>query len=134
MPPLRTLIGEISGNRDIRTHLTLYIRGKITGCLLFGSSPTEVAVGLNLERSTIRYTSSLSKDPRRKSYSIVKERKLLRHVRLHPKDTYKQVKTICALICSITTIKTILKRHGITNWYCKRRLELTEAHAAKRLA
>jgi hypothetical protein len=144
MPPLRTPMGEISGNRDIRTHLTPYMRGKIIGCSLFGSSPTEVAVGLNLERSTVRYTliqdvlrhegSSLPKDPRRKSYSIAEERKLLRHVRLHPKDTYKQVKTACALICSISTIKTILKRHGITNWRCKRRPELTEAHAAKRLA
>src|ERR1700733_4312017 len=114
MPPLRTPMGEISGNRDIRTHLTPYMRGKIIGCSSFGSSPTEVTVGLNLERSTVRYTliqdvlrhegSSLSKDPRRKSYLIAEERKLLRHVRLYPKDTYKQVKTVYALICSISTI------------------------------
>jgi hypothetical protein len=87
MPPLYTPIEEISRNRDIKTYLTLYIRGKITRCLLFGSSPTEVTVGLNLKYSTIRYTlvqdvlrhegSSLLKDPYRKSYFIVEEHKLL---------------------------------------------------------
>ena len=99
MPPQRTLMGEISGNRQIEKHLTLYMRGKIVRYSFFGSSLIEVAVGLNIERSTIRYTlshdylryegSSLLKDPRRKSYSLAEERKLLRHVRLHLKDTYK---------------------------------------------
>jgi hypothetical protein len=144
MPPQRTPMGVISGNRQKGKHLTPDMRGKIVGLSLFGSSPTEVAVGLNIEHSTVRYTlstdslrhegSSQPKDPRRKSYSLAEERKLLRHIRLHPKDTYKQVRVACALTCSTTTIKRILKIHGITNWRCKRRPLLTEVHAAKRLA
>lgn len=36
--------------------------------------------------------------------------------------------------CSVTTIKGILKRYGITNWRCKKRPELIEVYAAKCLA
>ena len=101
------------------------MRGKIVRCSLFGSSPTEIAVGLNIERSTVWYTLSTDhlrhegysqlKDSWRKSYSLAEERKLLRHVRLNPKDTYKQVKTAYAFVCLIWTIKRILKRYGIVN-------------------
>ena len=53
MPPQYTLIGVISRNRQKGKHLTPYMRGKIIGLSLFGSSPIEVAVGLNIEHSTI---------------------------------------------------------------------------------
>ena len=98
MPPQRTPMGEISGNQANGKHLTPYMRGKIVGCRLFGNSPTEIAIGLNIGLATVRYTlsmdylrhngSTIPKDPYRKSYSLAKERKLLRHVRLYAKDTY----------------------------------------------
>jgi hypothetical protein len=144
MPPQRTLMGEISGNRPDYAHLTPYMRGKITGMRIFGSNPTEIAIDLNQARSTVRYTlshnylrhegSTLLKDPRRKSYSLAKERNLLQHVRLNPKDTYKQIKTVCALIYSTGTIKRILKKYSICNWRAKRWLLFTEKYVAKRLA
>jgi hypothetical protein len=59
MPPQRTPMGVISGNRQKGKHLTPDMRGKIVGLSLFGSSPTEVAVGLNIEHSTVRYIPSL---------------------------------------------------------------------------
>ena len=99
MPPQRTPMGVISGNRQKGKHLTPDMRGKIVGCRLFSNSPAEIAMGLNIGLATVRYTlsvdhlrhngSTIPKDPRRKSYSLAKEQKLLRHIRLHPKDTYQ---------------------------------------------
>ena len=77
---------------------------------------------------------NLPRIPRKKSYTDADERNLLRHVRANPKDTYAQVKTACGLSCSVTTIKRVLKEHGITNWRCKRRPFLTQKHADQRLA
>ena len=48
-------------------------------------------------------------------YTHADERKLLRHVRLHPKDTYAEVIIACGLLIKRDTIKRILKRHGIIN-------------------
>jgi hypothetical protein len=148
MPPQRTPMGEISGNRPKGKHLTPYMRGKITGCRLFSSSPAEIAMGLNIGFPTVRYTLSVDylchegstqpKNPRRKSYFLDERRKLFRYVYLHPKNTYKQIKTTCALVCSTSALKRILKRilkrHSITNWRYKRQLYLIKVHAAKRLA
>ena len=129
MPPQRTPLGVSSGNRRPYQHLNPSTRGKISGASFFGSTPTEIAFGLNAARSTVRYTLaqdhlrpdgvSLPKNPRRKSYTLAEERKLLRHIRLHPKDTYQEVKIACDLDCSKTTIKRILKLHGIANWRAK---------------
>jgi hypothetical protein len=123
MPPQRTLIGEISSNRLHGAHLTPYMQGKIIEGSIFGSSPIEVAMGLNCSRSNVRYTLSHKhlryegslqlRDLRRKSYSLVKEYKLLRHVRLHPKNTYKEVKITCDLIYFIATIKRFFKKYNI---------------------
>ena len=40
----------------------------------------------------------------------------------------------CAITLCNTTLKTILSKHSISNWRAKRRPELTEEVAAKRLA
>ncbi|KAF8846614.1 hypothetical protein BDZ45DRAFT_812194 [Acephala macrosclerotiorum] len=89
MPSQRTPMREISENRPKGKHLTPYMRGKIAGCRLFSSSPAEIAIGLNIRLPTVRYTLSVdhlhyesstqSKDPRRKSYSLTEKRKLFRH-------------------------------------------------------
>src|SRR5947209_15880559 len=123
MPPIRTPLGALSSNITNRKELTPYERGKVVAYIDAGLTPTQVATTLKLPRTTIRQTVSL--DPLRnngasqprtgrpKSYTMAEERLILRHVRLHPKDTYKDVKKACGTACSTTTLKRILKAYGI---------------------
>jgi len=111
---------------------------------LAGAKSKDIQVNLNISRGALRSTLSLdqlrnqgvsqSRIGAPKSYTEAEERKLIRHVRLHPKDTYTQVKEACALRCGKTTIKKILKEYSIINWRARRRPFLTETNAAKRLA
>jgi transposase len=128
MPPQRLPLGPISGNR---------LLGQ-------GARPSTIAEELDLEYSTVYRTiqldlerhegKSLPRTPRKKSYTDADVRVLLRHVRLYSKDTYREVMIACGLTCKKTTVRKILKEHGITNWKAKRRPFLTEKNAAKRLA
>jgi len=120
------------------------MRGKVAALASKGGNSYTIARDLLLTRSTVQYTlkqdplrndgESLPRKPRERSYTDADERVLLRHVRLNPKDTYKQVIIACGLKCKTSTVKKILKKHGIANWKCKKRPFLTEAHAVKRLA
>lgn len=144
MPPQRTLLGAISGNRLPGGHLSPYLRGQVIGSQRAGATPAEIALGLNLYRQTIQYTlaqaklrtngESLSRLPRSESYTDKEERYILRYVRLHPKATYQDVKQELGVTCSTSTLKRILKTHGISNWRAKRRPFVTDIVAAKRLA
>jgi transposase len=143
MPPQRTPLGPISGNRLLGQHLSPYARGFIAGAANNGSKPSEIAAELNLEYSTTYRTiqldlsrhegESLPRTPRKKSYTKAEEQILLRHVRANPKDLYVQLKTAYNLSCSKTTIRKILKDYGITNRKAKRRPFLTEKNTAARL-
>ncbi|KAG4427249.1 hypothetical protein IFR05_017268 [Cadophora sp. M221] len=137
MPPQRTPLAATSGNRGKGYELSLYLRGQILGQARRYTNPYEIARDLKLNFSTIKYTikqeplcddgKSLPRKPRGKSYTVAaEERKLLRHVRLHPKDTYQEVITACSLSCKETAVKKILKEHRITNWRAKRRLNSRE--------
>ena len=140
----RRPLGLISSNIEGRKELSPYQRGQVISAKTFGHTPAEIAHVLNLPDSTVRTTiirESLRHDGkskkgrgRRKSYTPRDERKLLRHIRLHPKDTYIAVKQATGLEISRTTIKKILKASGITNWRAKKRPALTEKHAQERLA
>jgi len=77
---------------------------------------------------------NLPKSGRPKVYTHRDYRKLLRHIRLYPKDTYEQVRTAIGCTFKNDTIRKHLALHGIANWRAKRRPHLTEAHAATRLA
>jgi len=144
MPPLRTPLRNISGNRPSHSRLTPYMRGQVVGQAFKGAKSTEIAEDLKIAESTVRYTlqqdelrddgHSLPRTPRNKSYTDAEERLCVRHVRLNPKDTYQQVINACGLSYKRTTVKKILKKHGIANWRAKKRPELTEAHVLKRLA
>ena len=144
MPPQRTPLGPISGNRLLGEHLSPYWRGRIAGRAEEGANPALIARELKLEYSTVFRTiqkdllrhegKSLPKTHRKKSYTEHDERVLLRHVQLYPKDIFREIMTACRLGCKKTTVRKILKEHGITNWKAKRRPFLTEANAAKRLA
>ncbi|TEY26914.1 hypothetical protein BOTCAL_1163g00010 [Botryotinia calthae] len=128
---------------DPYKRLTPYIRGKIVSKAEEGLSSYRISKGLGLARGTIRYTLlqdlvrndgiCLPRASRSRSYTERDERMLLRYIRLSPKATYKQVIQEVGLDCSVTTIKRILTKYGIANWRCKKRPELTPAHAAKRL-
>ena len=59
MPPQRTLMREISGNRPKGKHLNPYMHGKNAGCRLFGSSPAEITTGFNIGIPAVRYTHSV---------------------------------------------------------------------------
>lgn len=98
MPPQRKTLGPISENLIKGKHITPYMRGKIMGCSIAGSTPAQIALGLKVDDSTIQYAIvqdllqhegfSLPRKDRAKSYTDAEERLLLRHVRLNPKDTY----------------------------------------------
>ena len=92
---------------------------------LAGLKPKEIHDILDISREALRSTLSLDhlwdeghsqlRSGRPKEYTEAEERKLIRHVRLHPKDTYTQVRTACDLSIKRTTIKKILKKYGIIN-------------------
>jgi len=98
MPPQRTVLGSISGNRRKGQEISPYMRGQVTGQAFKGAKNAQIAKDLNLSDSTVRYTlqqdelradgESLPQKPRGKSYTDAEERLLIRHVRLNPKDTY----------------------------------------------
>ncbi|KAG9232875.1 hypothetical protein BJ875DRAFT_544203 [Amylocarpus encephaloides] len=100
MPPQPTPLRAISGNQLPGCELSPYIRGQVIGQRECGQSPTEIARGINLSVSSVKYTlaqaplrhegKSIPRAPRKKSYTDTDERHLLRHVRANPKDTYKQ--------------------------------------------
>jgi hypothetical protein len=86
-----------------------------------------MAVRYTIEQDDTRNNgASLGRSGRPKCYTAAEERKLLRHVRGNPKDTYAKVKHATGMACSTSTIKRILKTHGIANWRCKKRPHLTE--------
>jgi hypothetical protein len=144
MPPQRTPLAPITSNRLDNHEFNPYQRARAVTFNELGIKPADICTRLNIARSTLQYT--LSQDPLRdngvslprsgrpKSYTDADERIILRHVRNNPKDAYKQVLDGCGLTFSKSTLKKILKKHGIANWRAKRRPFLTPAHAAKRLA
>jgi hypothetical protein len=98
MPPLRTPLRSISGNRPSGGHLNPYIRGQVAGQAFKGAKPAEIARDLKLDRGTVYYTlqqdklrndgESLPRTPRNKSYTDVEERLYVHYCRLNLKDTY----------------------------------------------
>ena len=125
MPPLRTPLRSISGNRPKGSEISPYMRGQVAGKASKGAKTATIAKALKLTRSTVNYTLqqdeirndrySLPRKPRGKSYTDTNERRILRHIRLNPKDTYQQVINQLELGYRRETIKKILKKHSIGN-------------------
>jgi IS30 family transposase len=144
MLPQRTVLGTISGNRAFNHQLSLYQRGQILGISSSGQKCTNIQALLNVSRSTIQSTikfealrnngDTQARSSRPKGYSEATKHRILRYVRLNPKDTYLQLISVCDLTIKKTTIKSILTQYSITNWRTRRRPFLTETNAAKRLA
>jgi hypothetical protein len=144
MPPQRTVLGTMSGNRAFNHQLSPYQRGQILRMSSSGQKCTNIQALLNVSRGAIQSTikfealrnnsDTQARSGRPKGYSEATERRILRHIRLNPKDTYLQLISACDLTIKKTTIKSILTQHSITNWRARRRPFLTETNAAKRLA
>jgi hypothetical protein len=119
MPPIRTPLAERNGNGHRGGELSEFERGRITGMYDGGTKKAAIQRFYNHPYSTVADTiskSELRNDgvsmPRSgvaKSYSPAKERRILRHVRRFPKETYKQVIVACEVTCKKNTIKKILK-------------------------
>lgn len=143
MPTPRRVLGVISGNVAKRKELTPYKRAQVITNSLCGLTPVQISRDLNIPDSTVRDTilnhvhqpSGVSKPRtgRPKCYTIRDERVLLRYARQLPFSTYDELLTETGLKISRTTVKTILRTNGISNWRAKKRPELTERHVAERL-
>jgi hypothetical protein len=98
MPLRRTPLGLSSSNRLPSHELSPYTRGQIIGYRKAGAALLEIALCLNEDISTLRYTlkidafrnegKSQPRTPRGKSYTINDVRYILRFVRAEPKATY----------------------------------------------
>lgn len=136
MPPVRRPLAPTSSNTPHKTEISPYWRGRIVQAAANGQRAAQIARDLDLSDSTVRYTlkqdqvrnhgESLHRAPKKKCYTEADERLLLRHVRLHPKDTYAQVLEACAFDFKTATLKTILKRNGIENRRAKKKPMPTE--------
>jgi transposase len=132
MPPPCTPLGPISGNRVQKAELSPYVRGQIIRQRFQGASFGQIANAFQLEKSTIQYIvenaierpkGHLKPRPGQpKVLSDRDERTLLRHIRLYPKDTYKQIKKAVNLknlslgkYISTTTIKNVYRKHNIAH-------------------
>jgi hypothetical protein len=143
LPPRRPMTPTMI-NRTPGGHFTPHSRTRIVERYNCGFTPAAIALGFNLLDSAVRYTieqstvrnnnASIPKAPRHKAYNRIDERNILRYVHLFPKATYVQVKRHTGVLCSTSTIKKILKAHGIVNRRAKRRPFLSPKVAAKRLA
>ena len=71
---------------------------------------------------TTRHTHYKKKSPGRPEVLNRREkRQILRHIRVHPKDTYSSVLKALNLGCNVSTIKRYLKKQNISKWLCKKR-------------
>jgi hypothetical protein len=107
MPLTRTPLAERNGNSHRGGDLSKFERGRIIGMYDSGAEKAVIQRYYNHPYSTI--TDTIAKDALRddghsiprsgapKSYSPAEERRVLRHVRRFPKDTYAQVIETCSL-------------------------------------
>jgi len=121
----RRPLQEISSNSTIRKELSPYQRGILVGASRASAKFSEISQALSVPKSTVHDT--LKVDPERDNgkskprtgrplaYTARDEHKILRFVRRDPKSTYDDVQKACRVDFSTTTIKKILKKHGISN-------------------
>ena len=137
-------LGSCSGNSRRGPELTPFQHGKIVAASDFGANPAAIAKCYKHPRSTVRSTLSLdsvcnkgisqARAGQPVTYSDREEHKIIYQVQLYPKYIYKEVCIACAVQLYNSTLRSILAKHGIANWHTKKRLYLTEEHAAARLA
>jgi hypothetical protein len=140
----RTPLGSIDGNITRKKELTPFQRGQISRMFAGGAKKSAISKHYNLLYSTVADTINLEhlyedgasqpKAPRKLSYTLMQERRVLRYTRTHLKDTYKEIIKACLLTCLKNIVKKILKKHKLKKWKCKRCPFLTTKNAKARLA
>jgi hypothetical protein len=125
MPPIRTPLAERNSSGYQGPELSKYEKGRIIGMHNAGKKDVEIHRFYDCLYSTVQSTirqDELRKDghsiPRPgapKSWTLYKERRVLRHVRSFPKDTYAQVITAYSVGFKKATVKKILKLYSIEN-------------------
>jgi hypothetical protein len=144
MPPQRTPLRDTNGNRRFRgPELSPYQRGEVVGLRKAGYTPKAIEDELRLSRGAVRrtlesvhtrdnsYTLPRSGTP--KKYTSRARRRMLYCLRNHPKLTYEQRRTATGLKMSDSYIRDLALKEGLTHWRAKKRPELTQEVADKRL-
>lgn len=140
----RAPLTPISSNINRRKELTPYRRAYITGLAEAGATVSSISATQNLPRQTIIDTikkapsrnegKSATRPGRPIKATDYDKRRILRIIRSDSKITYNQLRIDTGLDFSDDTFYRILKANGITNWVAKKRPQLTEVVAKKRLA
>jgi hypothetical protein len=143
MPPQRTALRAIDGNRPRGKDTSPYTRGKIVGMAENGASASKIQVQYGVSRKAVRGSiaqdsqrpegKSLPRSGRPPTYTDRDERLMLRNLRLFPKSTFEDRRIESGVKMSNSTIKRLARKHGLHHWRAKKRPELTEEHAAERL-
>jgi transposase len=144
MPPQRTPLRDTNSNRRFRgPKLSPYQRGEVVGLRKAGYTPKEIKDELRLLRGVVRRTLELvhTRDngltlPRSgtpKKYTNQARRRMLYCLRNHLKLTYEQRWTTTGLKISDSYIRDLALKEGLTHWRAKKRPELTQEVANKRL-
>jgi hypothetical protein len=125
MAQIRIPFGKLSGNRRLEKQLTPFERGCIIGRYSLDGKPASVAAYYSMPRQTVESIikaspyriqgANLPKSGRPKVYTDRDYRSLLRHIRLHLKDTYDQVRIATGCAFKNDTIRRHLAKHGIAN-------------------
>jgi hypothetical protein len=143
MPPQRTPLGAIDTNRSRGKELSPYIRGKIVSMSIGSASASQVQAKFGVSRQAVR--GSIAQDSQRPdgeslprsgcpaTYTDRDKRLMLRNLRLFPKSTFDDRRKESGVKMSNSTIKRLAQQHGLQHWRAKKRPELIEEHAAKRL-
>jgi hypothetical protein len=143
MPPQRTPLRAIDGNGTRGKDITPYMRGKIIGAANNGASPAKIQARYRVSRGAVR--GSIAQDFTRPegesrprsgcspTYTDRDKRLMLRNLRLFPKSTFNDRRLESGVKISNSTIKRLTQKNRLHHWRAKKRPELTEEHAAKRL-
>src|SRR4051794_17963944 len=143
MPPQRTPLGSISGNRARGVETTPYTRGKIVGMHMAGAKPREIRAVLSVTKNAI--ATALKNDelklegaskPRSGQPYLWTERDdrtMLRSMRISPKLSFEARRQSTGLKMSNSYQRRLARAHNICHWVAKIRPELNKEIARLRL-
>ena len=136
-------LASISGNKTSRKELSIFDKGQISGLSRADLTLTQIHRNLNIPPSTIRSVlERLDTQPtevnklrseRPHVITLRAARLLVRHVRLTPKITWRELKQITDLDFDKRTLRVTLEAHGISHWLALKRPLLTSEVAKLRL-
>jgi transposase len=139
----RTVLAEINTNKRRGCQLSDGTKQRIIGRHCAGQKAAQIAREESLPASTVRTiisrwkqrgtTDNKLRSGRPKVTTRRERRYLVRTVRDHPQMPFESIKEHLGVYHSTSTIKRVFHEEDLLHWRSKRRLELTEQHAAHRL-